>query len=106
MAGEQRISSSSINYNGSRSGNFDFHNDNDVFYFTAPYSRPYTVTTSSGVDIDGAIYIGNSGTAAATDSYFGNINMSVYANAGETVYIKIWNYEKSLVPYTLTTTMQ
>ncbi|WP_127530259.1 hypothetical protein [Paenibacillus kobensis] len=105
-AGEQRVTSSAMPSDRSIAGRFDFRSDYDVFYFTSPTSRYYKITSTSNVDMDAAFYIGDSSTALATDANAGNISITVWVNAGETLYTKIFNYNKTLADYTLTSQPQ
>lgn len=104
-AGELPRTATVMPSTGKIKGYIDFHNDNDMFQFSADTSGMYNVKTISRLDIDGLIYSLNPSKVKPlmTDVKLGNINMNIWLEKGQTVYVKIRSYGKNLgAPYVLT----
>lgn len=70
---------------------FDYFDDYDFYYFTATWPGTYRITTSSGYDIDGQIWIKGSTTYSSYDRDSGDINnLKIFLTPGQTVYVKVW----------------
>ncbi|QNU67282.1 hypothetical protein EHE19_001680 [Ruminiclostridium herbifermentans] len=105
VAGEERITATTLTSSTYSvcNGVFDGRNDIDTFAFTAPSAGTYNITTTSTTDIDGYVYSSDdsSTTPLASDAAAGQINMTVSLTQGQTVYIKIFDYNNTITSYTL-----
>lgn len=100
-AGEN-VYTSATKYIGSTYARIDFAEDNDVYCFTAPSAKKYTIQTtcSSGDDLD-CVVLNDTGSIVTTQTGIGQVNFTLSMSAGQTYFLIIYNKNKNVTDYVL-----
>lgn len=85
---------------GTNTGRIDFANDHDVYCITPTVTKTYRISTTctSSADFDCKLY-DSTGTLLKSDTAAGQVDFTVGLIAGQTYYIEIYNYSKTVVTY-------